>query len=56
MLLYWLPQGTHSLPGNATHRVGIGAFVMNDRREVIPYILIIEMLVTILHLRCVPHL
>lgn len=38
MLLYWLPQGPHSLPGNATHRVGVGAFVMNDRREVIPYI------------------
>ncbi|XP_059439553.1 nudix hydrolase 2 [Corylus avellana] len=35
MLIYWLPQGTHSLPGNATHRVGIAAFVMNDRRELL---------------------
>ncbi|KAE7995218.1 hypothetical protein FH972_000039 [Carpinus fangiana] len=35
MLLYWLPQGAHSLPGNATHRVGVGAFVMNDRRELL---------------------
>jgi hypothetical protein len=37
MLLYWLPQGAHTLPANASHRVSIGAFVMNDRREVIPY-------------------
>ncbi|XWS18101.1 hypothetical protein CRYUN_Cryun32bG0013000 [Craigia yunnanensis] len=35
MLAYWIPEGTHTLPGNASHRVGIGAFVMNEKREVL---------------------
>lgn len=35
MLVYWIPQGDNTLPANATHRVGIGAFVMNERREVL---------------------
>ncbi|MBA0598362.1 hypothetical protein Gorai_008128 [Gossypium raimondii] len=35
MLVHWLPQGAHSLPANASHRVGIGAFVMNKNREVL---------------------
>lgn len=29
MLVYWIPQSSHTLPSNATHRVGIGAFVLN---------------------------
>ncbi|GJM97920.1 hypothetical protein PR202_ga14883 [Eleusine coracana subsp. coracana] len=33
MLIYWLPNTAHTLPVNATHRVGVGAFVMNDKRE-----------------------
>ncbi|KAF7103025.1 hypothetical protein CFC21_104062 [Triticum aestivum] len=33
MLAYWLPNTPHTLPVNATHRVGVGAFVMNDKRE-----------------------
>lgn len=35
MLVNWLPQGTHTLPENASHRVVIGAFVMNKNREVL---------------------
>ncbi|KAF2288822.1 hypothetical protein GH714_015258 [Hevea brasiliensis] len=35
MLIYWIPEGTHTLPANASHRVGIGAFVMNEKREVL---------------------
>ncbi|MBA0723587.1 hypothetical protein Golax_004157, partial [Gossypium laxum] len=35
MLVHWLPQGAHTLPANASHRVGIGAFVMNKNREVL---------------------
>ncbi|XP_038689369.1 nudix hydrolase 2-like isoform X2 [Tripterygium wilfordii] len=35
MLVYWIPEGIHTLPANASHRVGIGAFVMNDKREVL---------------------
>ncbi|KAI4971232.1 hypothetical protein ZWY2020_002146 [Hordeum vulgare] len=35
MLVYWLPNTPHTLPINATHRVGVGAFVMNDKREVL---------------------
>lgn len=34
MLVYWIPDTKHTLPVNATHRVGIGAFVMNDKKEV----------------------
>lgn len=35
MLAYWIPEGVHSLPANASHRVRIGALVMNDKREVL---------------------
>ncbi|KAH7526065.1 hypothetical protein ACOSQ2_016136 [Xanthoceras sorbifolium] len=35
MLIYWIPGGAHTLPANASHRVGIGAFVMNQKREVL---------------------
>ncbi|KAK4588648.1 hypothetical protein RGQ29_019599 [Quercus rubra] len=35
MLVYWIPEVEHTLPANATHRVGIGAFVMNEKREVL---------------------
>ncbi|KAH1055559.1 hypothetical protein J1N35_033624 [Gossypium stocksii] len=35
MLVHWLPQGAQTLPANASHRVGIGAFVMNKNREVL---------------------
>lgn len=35
MLVYWIPDTVHTLPINATHRVGIGAFVMNDKKEVL---------------------
>lgn len=34
MLVYWIPEIDNSLPENASHRVGIGAFVMNSNREV----------------------
>ncbi|KAM1859678.1 hypothetical protein ACFX13_011950 [Malus domestica] len=29
MLVYWIPQSSHTLPCNTTHRVGIGTFVLN---------------------------
>ncbi|XP_065017466.1 nudix hydrolase 2-like isoform X3 [Musa acuminata AAA Group] len=35
MLVYWIPDTENTLPVNATHRVGVGAFVMNDKREVL---------------------
>ncbi|XP_077237596.1 nudix hydrolase 2-like isoform X2 [Tasmannia lanceolata] len=35
MLVYWIPDTVHTLPVNATHRVGVGGFVMNDRKEVL---------------------
>ncbi|XP_077215069.1 nudix hydrolase 2-like [Tasmannia lanceolata] len=35
MLVYWIPDTVHTLPVNATHTVGVGGFVMNDRREVL---------------------
>ena len=38
MLAFWIPEGSHTLPANASHRVTIGAFVMNEKREVILHI------------------
>ncbi|KAF8414267.1 hypothetical protein HHK36_002267 [Tetracentron sinense] len=35
MLVYWIPETANTLPANASHRVGIGAFVMNEKREVL---------------------
>lgn len=35
MLVCWLPDIKHTIPINASHRVGIGALVMNDKREVL---------------------
>uniref|UniRef100_A0A7N0RJ12 Nudix hydrolase domain-containing protein n=1 Tax=Kalanchoe fedtschenkoi TaxID=63787 RepID=A0A7N0RJ12_KALFE len=35
MLACWLPSRPDTLPANASHRVGIGAFVINDHREVL---------------------
>ncbi|KAM2907463.1 hypothetical protein COP2_047100 [Malus domestica] len=34
MLVSWIPETDDRLPANASHRVGIGAFVMNGNREV----------------------
>ncbi|XP_059663549.1 nudix hydrolase 2 [Cornus florida] len=35
MLVHWIPESVNTLPVNATHRVGIGAFVMNGNKEVL---------------------
>nr|XP_004303571.2 PREDICTED: nudix hydrolase 2-like isoform X1 [Fragaria vesca subsp. vesca] len=35
MLKRWLPETVDTLPANASHRVGIGAFIMNSKREVL---------------------
>ncbi|XP_060190433.1 nudix hydrolase 2-like isoform X2 [Lycium barbarum] len=36
MLVYWIPHETpNTLPANASHRVGIGAFVLNDGGQVL---------------------
>ncbi|KAK4491887.1 hypothetical protein RD792_002668, partial [Penstemon davidsonii] len=35
MLVHWLPSTANTLPANATHRVGIGAFVVNEKNEVL---------------------
>ncbi|KAJ4976855.1 hypothetical protein NE237_001961 [Protea cynaroides] len=35
MLTYWIPETCNTLPANVTHQVGVGAFVMNDKREVL---------------------
>jgi ADP-ribose pyrophosphatase YjhB (NUDIX family) len=33
MLVYWIPQTDPTLPANASHRVGISAFVVNKEGE-----------------------
>ncbi|PPD94429.1 hypothetical protein GOBAR_DD08558 [Gossypium barbadense] len=35
MLTYWLPEGPSMLPANASHQVGVGGFVVNDKNEVL---------------------
>ncbi|OAY32997.1 hypothetical protein MANES_13G061600v8 [Manihot esculenta] len=35
MLVHWIPNTPDTLPENASHRVGIGAFVINNNREVL---------------------
>ncbi|OAO92980.1 NUDT2 [Arabidopsis thaliana] len=35
MLVYWIPKEDDTLPANASHRVGIGAFVINHNKEVL---------------------
>ncbi|KAK0590335.1 hypothetical protein LWI29_025523 [Acer saccharum] len=35
MLVKWIPETSNMLPANASHRVGIGAFVTNDKGEVL---------------------
>lgn len=34
MLTKWLPDTPSTLPPNASHQVGVGAFVLNEQREV----------------------
>ncbi|KAL6979061.1 hypothetical protein U1Q18_020727 [Sarracenia purpurea var. burkii] len=34
MMVYWNPETINTLLANANHRVGIGAFVMNENKEV----------------------
>ncbi|XP_044496749.1 nudix hydrolase 2-like isoform X2 [Mangifera indica] len=33
MLANWIPGGAHTLPANASHRVGVGAFVFNEEKR-----------------------
>ncbi|KAK4845960.1 hypothetical protein QYF36_011217 [Acer negundo] len=35
MLVKWIPETSDTLPANASHHVGIGAFVTNDKGEVL---------------------
>ena len=34
MLVYWIPETNHTLPPNASHRVVVASFVVNDKGEV----------------------
>ncbi|XP_074331949.1 nudix hydrolase 8-like isoform X2 [Apium graveolens] len=35
MMTYWIPEGPCMLPENASHQVGVGGFVINERNEVL---------------------
>eukprot|EP00249_Psilotum_nudum_P005907 c19314_g1_i3 orf=219-899(+) len=35
MLTYWIPETPSTIPANASHQVGIGAFVINEKREIL---------------------
>lgn len=34
MMTYWIPEEPCLLPSNASHQVGVGGFVINDKDEV----------------------
>lgn len=34
MLVYWIPKTGCTIPPNASHSVGVGAIVLNDKKEV----------------------
>ncbi|CAO2835753.1 unnamed protein product [Amaranthus hypochondriacus] len=35
MLVYWIPETICTIPINATHRVGVGAIVLTDKKEIL---------------------
>ncbi|CAI9283473.1 unnamed protein product [Lactuca saligna] len=35
MLVKWIPETTSTIPANASHRVGVGAVVLNHKREML---------------------
>ncbi|XP_054798804.1 nudix hydrolase 2-like isoform X1 [Prosopis cineraria] len=35
MLVYWIPKTGNTIPPNASHRVSVGAIVLNDNKEVL---------------------
>ncbi|KAL1830202.1 hypothetical protein DCAR_0209625 [Daucus carota subsp. sativus] len=35
MMTYWIPEGPCMLPENASHQVGVGGFVINEKNEVL---------------------
>ncbi|OMP04224.1 hypothetical protein COLO4_09832 [Corchorus olitorius] len=35
MLVSWIPDTPNTIPANATHRVGVGAIILNDKREIL---------------------
>ncbi|XP_050218561.1 nudix hydrolase 2-like [Mercurialis annua] len=35
MLVYWIPDTPSTIPANASHRVGVGGIVLNDKREIL---------------------
>ncbi|KAH7687562.1 Mn(2+)-dependent ADP-ribose/CDP-alcohol diphosphatase protein [Dioscorea alata] len=35
MLTYWIPEGPCMLPANASHQVGVGGFIINEKDEVL---------------------
>lgn len=43
MLTLWLPDGPCTLPPNASHQVGVGAFVLNDKNEVSMFLVYLKL-------------
>ncbi|GAB4845949.1 hypothetical protein Ancab_024955 [Ancistrocladus abbreviatus] len=35
MLVYWIPDSVSTIPANASHRVGVGAIVVTEKREIL---------------------
>jgi hypothetical protein len=40
MLTYWIPEGPCMRLDNASHQVGVGGFVINEKNEVLLFLLI----------------
>lgn len=35
MLVFWIPETPSTIPANASHQVGVGALILNDKREIL---------------------
>ena len=46
MLVHWIPETANAILAIATHRVGVGAFVLNEKGEVCTCTQSVSILVT----------
>ena len=51
MLVSWLAEEPCTLPANASHQIGVGAFVLNEQEEVITYLRTFSHRALICHLK-----
>jgi len=43
MLVRWIPETPDTFPANASHRVGVAVLVVNDKKEVIFFLIEVQL-------------